>query len=243
MVLQMKKPETPDLLTSLSLSVVVLLITTIIFQVYSVFKWWQVLIGVAITICIFIILETLFLAFTKSQHNTELESVLNQLKVYVPSIPWLYNDEALAKIESEVLCKSIWIISPDLSNVTEKQEIISAVKKNIDKGVKYTYIVPNSNPVKAVLPRLQELFGQSGKLNLIKLTPSRFQKLSVTHIAIFNPRGVDNIPAEVFLELPIEKAGGKKIRGFWIRVANDAAKDLIGRFQDIVEETQSKAVA
>lgn len=61
--------------------------------------------------------------------------------------------------------------------------------------------------------------------------------LSVTHVAIFNADMKGGSPPQVFVELPIEETSSHRSRGYWIRVATDAALGMAGRFRRIAEES------
>jgi hypothetical protein len=237
----LKRLITPNVLIPVLLTIIVLLISILVAKASEKLTFREVAIGVALTICIFLMLAGLVLVFESKLHQVELQMLLGRLKELIPppDFPWLFSDADLAKAESNTSGDSIWIISPDLSNITQKSVIIDAVKKNIEKRITYTYIVPNSNRVKGVLPRLEQVFGRhSNQLRLIKLPESRFRQIAVTHIAVLNASMASDLPMEVFLELPIEEAG-KKIRGYWIKVSQDAAIDLVGRFRDAVEGSRS----
>src|ERR1051325_7983943 len=85
------------------------------------------------------------------------ENVTRELKPISVKSSWLYSDDDLAQIEAESNGNTIWIISPDLANVTGKAVIIDAVEKNIKRGITYTYIVPESDTINGVLPGLISL--------------------------------------------------------------------------------------
>ena len=119
----------------------------------------------------------------------------------------------------------------------EKRRIRETVRKNIKRGVIYTYIVPDVDEVKGILPGLRELAKSNPKrLNVISLGKDEFRFLAVTHIAIFNVTMEGGQTPDVFVELPIEEAGGQRIRGYWIKVSKSAASGMAGRFQNIIEK-------
>jgi hypothetical protein len=232
----MEKKRLPDLLVPLY--VLVLLVGVLVTKGYELLTFRGVTIAVALTACVLLILVGLVLAFEGKQHRDEFQLLLNRMQQLIPpsDFPWLYNDADFAKAESTCSGDSVWIISPDLANVTGNQVIIDAVKKNIERGIVYTYIVSNSAKINLILPGLQQLFRSTpGQLKLIKLPVNQFRLLSVTHIAVFNASMTSGMSPEVYLELPVEEAGGKKTRGYWIKVAKSAAGDLAGRFRKIAE--------
>ena len=109
--------------------------------------------------------------------------------------------------------------------------------QNVERGITYTYIVPYSDAVKGILPGLQQIFkSHPEQLRLIQLREEHFRLLTVTHIAILNADMNQGQPPEVFMELPIEDTGTRRSRGYWIKVATDAALAMTGRFRKIVED-------
>ena len=140
-------------------------------------------------------------------------------------------------MEEKTKGKDIWVISPDLSNDTgpDAVDIIAIVKKNLRRKITYTYIVPDTESIKALLPGLSKIFGaHSNQLKIIKIPQNTFQMMTAAHIVIYNPNMDDGEHPLVFLELPINERGYGK--GFWVKTANDAALAFIGRFRKIVED-------
>lgn len=238
----LKKPDVSDLLIPVFLSLVVLLISTLIARSLEHLTIRQVLLGATATAIVFLVLTGFVLWFLRNTHNSEFEIVLAQLKEVIPpsDFPWLYSDASLAKEESEAKGDSIWIISPDLKNVTEKPVIIDAVRKNIKRRITYTYVVPECDEIEGVLPGLERLFKNTKQLNIVRVPMEEFRRLSITHYAIFNVTMMDGGTPEAFLELPIIDPTGKKVRGYWIKVSHEAASGLIGRFRSVVKAYSNK---
>ena len=84
-------------------------------------------------------------------------------------------------------------------------------------------------------PGLRELFRRRcDALVRCPLPEESFRKLSVTHIAIFNPRMVQGFDClSVLMELPV---GGNP---HWTRVDAEAAKSLVGRYMRVLESNRT----
>ncbi len=235
----MKKPEASDLLIPVLLSLVVLLVSSLIARALEQLTTRQFLLGFAATVVILLVQTGLFFWLKDKAHQREFRSAIAQLRELIPpsDFPWLYSDAELAKAESEVeRSSSIWIVSPDLMNVTEKEVIIDAVKKNIKQRVKYTYIVPNTKDVRGVVAGLNQLFSShQNQLDIVWVPEEEFFLRSITHYAIINPDRKDGHSPVAYLELPIVDVTGKKIRGHWIKVSKAATAGLIGRFLEVIE--------
>jgi hypothetical protein len=144
---------------------------------------------------------------------------------------WLHSDAELARIEGKVKGKDIWIISPDLHYDLIKRNFQTLTKRNFKKGITYTYIVPKSEQMQALIPALQKAYESYLDQVKIKQVPEEtFRLLAVTHIDIYDPNLSNKEGPRVFLELPIQQ------RGYWIEVSRDAALGIIGRFKKIVDD-------
>lgn len=161
------------------------------------------------------------------------------LKDIAPSTAYncLYSQAQMVKLESEVQCKEIWVISPDLSNDTGNPEenFIPAVQKNLKRKIIYTYIVPDTETVDAVLPYLKQIFtSHSEQLQVKKVSRDILQMLVTAHIVIYNPNMEGGHTPQIFIELPTDiRKYGKRC---WINVDNDIGLKLLGRFRKLIEE-------
>lgn len=237
--MKMRWPSPFNFLFSLSITVVFILATGLVARLGEKFTVREMAVGLLLTV-VFLTVAWALIVFThRDYQEAEVGTILRQLRSIASLLhfPWLCDDDALAKREAEVT-GDVWIISPDLVNVTEKTQISEVVKRNIARGINYTYIMPNSEKISWALPHLEKLAKKhSNRLQKIVLDQEEFRRLSVTHIAIFNAGPTsDTSSLEVFLELPIAEPDGKKIRGHWVQVQRDAAKDLAGRFSEIIRQ-------
>lgn len=238
-------PHDPkNALFPLLITALFILMTTMFTKAQDVFTFGQLGIGLVLTIFILAISIGLALAFSISRERRELDDVMVQLKELVPrtGFPWLYKDVDLAKAESKARGDNIWIVSPDLSNVTEKRVITDAVKKNVKRGITYTYIVPDIDDIDGVLPALEQVFGSHPeRLKLLRVQRDQFRLLAVSHIAVFNATISSSMSdMEVYIELPIQEDEGKKVHGYWIRVEREAARRVAGRFRKLVADYKDK---
>jgi hypothetical protein len=232
------KQTSIDLLTAVAPAGLVLLVGTLVGKSYELLTIRQVVVGVVLTFCIFAIQNALLVNVQSTRQHDEFDAVLHRLRVLTPApaISWLLSDAELAEAETHALGRHIWIVSPDLHNVTDKQVIRNAMMRNMEKGITYTYIVPHTADVGGVLPRLRSLFQQHQRqLRLVRLPADEFDTLAITHIAVFNPDMDNDSPSEVFFELPVEDAAGHTFRGYWVRVAAHSRRGIIGRFRAIAE--------
>ncbi|HEY0545663.1 MAG TPA: TIR domain-containing protein [Pyrinomonadaceae bacterium] len=138
---------------------------------------------------------------------------------------WLYTAEDLDRKQASIDIKEIWVISPDLYKRALDQRIRSVIRKNIERGVIYTFITQTSDRTDAAHKELEQHFPDKLKSLLIKpIEETVFRRLAVTDYIVFNPEDTEDYPLHVFLELPIES------RGFWIQVESEAASYFVERF-------------
>ena len=143
---------------------------------------------------------------------------------------WLYWHEIIERIEENVECGTIWVITPDLLHSTNCPFFMEAVKKNLQKGITYTYVFPKTAQTLALLDTLRGVF--STHPNLLTERPMRedlFRKMAVSHYLVLEPGACSDKPPQVFLELPIRS------REYWIEVDRDAAQGFYSRFYGIVK--------
>ena len=221
-----------------SVVLLVLLVGILVSKALDLLDLTTVIIGVGISTIIVLGTVAIVWGFGQQSHNLELDRIIKELKEITPSAQhdWLYNATELNEIEGNIISKNIWVISPDLSNDTGTPDIdvIHMVKENLRKKVFYTFIVPDIETIKAVLPHLRKTFASRPKqLRIIYLPQEAFRMLTTAHIVIFNPNMENGRNPEVFLELPLQNRGYAK--GYWIKAADDAALGFVGRFRKIVE--------
>jgi len=143
-------------------------------------------------------------------------------------LDWLYTVDALAEIQSDLGCKCVWFITPDLYRNALIGKTKNAIRKNLGQGTNYEFIIPQSGAVnpKEVLLQLAE--STSGKIDINDNIPAdEFRSLAVTDYLIMNAESGE---PQVFLELPVPE------RGYWIKVEPEAAMGLRIRFSKYVQK-------
>lgn len=145
---------------------------------------------------------------------------------------WLLNPGEIEDIEVHLNCSEIWVITPSPYQDLEDALVIKLVKKNIERGVRYTFILPLSELTEELAENVNRLFLMNPEQLTIKGIPyPHFQNLVVTHYVVLNPAGVEDNPLRVFLELPIKE------RGYWIEVDNETAFKFAERFRGMLQDT------
>jgi hypothetical protein len=147
---------------------------------------------------------------------------------------WLYSPGDLASAEMDANCKSIWVITPSPFQDLQLTCVKDVVRKNIERQVGYTFIMPSSDDNDSVRESLQQIFSDhAGQLTIQEVDAEVFRSLAVTHYIVLNP---DDYNPRVLLELPIIS------RDYWIEVASEAAYGFVARFRHMLQDLNTPAV-
>jgi hypothetical protein len=141
--------------------------------------------------------------------------------------PWLYNADDVARRQEDLTTKTVWIVTADVYRNVLNDGLKKALQRNLDRTLTYTFIMPASEAGSAAKDALKRISaGKPGKILFNEIPEDAFREAAVTDYIILNP---DMDSMTVFLELPIS-AGG-----FWIKVKEDSANSLVGRFRKLAQ--------
>lgn len=143
---------------------------------------------------------------------------------------WLRPFCELISLEREVECKEIWLVSPHLRNDVGDGEFVPTVKYNAARGIRYTYIVPESALITARIQELREVFKENpDMLDVRSMQPREFSLLATGQVAVYNPRGEQHKSPVVFMELPIQG------RGWWVEACPEESSAFVGKLTAVIE--------
>lgn len=158
------------------------------------------------------------------------------------SINWMHTQHEIDTIEKNIKKgMEIWVISPDLKNDTNRDdpqiaEIIKIVEKNMQKGVCYTYIVPDKDPlVRGKIEELLNIFKRyknTPKLIVKKIDKDYFSLFGNMCFVIYNPTSEGGKPSKVYMELPREE------KKWWVELSQVQATIFEGKISEIIEQTK-----
>jgi hypothetical protein len=145
-------------------------------------------------------------------------------------IDWLYRPGDLVRQEMNAGVRAIWVITPSPYLDLQRTCVKNMIQKNIDRGVRYTFIMPESDECVWAADQLRQIFsGHLAQLTVERIEHDTFDSLAVTHYLVLNPdRELD---LEVLLELPIAQ------RDYWVKVSGKAAFGFADRFRRMVKES------
>lgn len=180
----MRKPEAFDLVAGTAVAVIVILIGTLVDRALDLLDLRTVAIGVALSIVIVLGVVAVVWALGRQSHEAQLKRTIDELKTIASSskYEWLQTVEDLVQLEEHIKCKEIWVCSPDLSYDTGSPDIdtVKLVQNNVKRGIIYTYVVPDTEEIEAVLPHLRRIFSfRPSQLKVIKLPKYTFDTLTI----------------------------------------------------------------
>lgn len=233
-------------------TLILLLISVLVAKALDVFAFKPVIIGSVIFVSIICGIVGLVLEFQRNSHQEEIvalsishraevealsashrdeiDFLIQKLQAIIPppTFTWLLSDADIAKIEAKVKGQDIWIVSPDMHFDVIERTFQNVTKKNFQRGITYTYIVPKSYQMQARINILRRIYASYlSQVKIKELPEETFRQLAITHIDIYDPNAED---AKVFLQLPIKE------RGYWIELPQDEAHGIIGRFRRFVDQ-------
>jgi hypothetical protein len=155
-------------------------------------------------------------AYNSDRQQSDLTRIISDLRSALTNhYPhWVYTSVDLLALEKETPFKAIWIVSPDLSNDTFipqngynelQNELQEVIKKNVSRGIIYTYFIPKAPSLNPAIQSLNKLFSSRPKqLQIIALPPEIWYSTFMSHIFILNPLAEKDLQPDVYLELPLE---------------------------------------
>jgi len=237
----MKKPETSNLIVPAVITLIAFSITFLLGKAMDLLTLRAVIIGTGLFVLITLAIIGLVLMFVRSlerestnmlatSHREEVDHLIQGFRMLIPPTEhtWLLRDNDIERIEGEVKGEDIWIVSPDMHFDVVERTFQKVTKKNFQRGITYTYIVPKSYRMQARIKILRKTYAAySTQVKIKELPEETFRQLAITHIDIYDPDAQD---ARVFLQLPIKE------RGYWIELSQDEAHGIIGRFRKFVDQ-------
>ena len=146
----------------------------------------------------------------------------------------LKTNEAMAKLELEVDSREIVLLSPSLANDTGDAKYIGMIKHNIGRNIKYTYILPNTESIKARSEDLKILFSEKKNLLRIIYLPEKvFLSLTHSHVVIYYP---EKGGRRVFMELPMMHNNVN----WWVEMGKEYSSLFYNQLRSVIKQHRYK---
>lgn len=150
------------------------------------------------------------------------------------SSPKLKTNEEMAKIELEVDSKKIILLTPNLENDTDDTKYIGMLRHNIKRNIKYIYILPETESIKAKAEGLKEIFsGKMKLLDIIFVSEKIFFSLTHSHVVIYFPKKGRR---KIFMELPMTHNNTK----WWVEMDGEYSSLFYNKLISNIPESEMK---
>lgn len=157
--------------------------------------------------------------------------------------PWLYSVTDLVIREDNEEWESVWVIHPE--PLKDWHLLRAAVRKNLNKGTRYDFIVPAKQVDMLRDLILEEVSRQDeghsncidvSKVRIGSLKQDAFNRLAATHYRVLNPKDDKGPHACVLFQIPIG------IDGFWAMAEGMAIENFHVRFKAMREKANLREV-
>ena len=142
-------------------------------------------------------------------------------------------------MEAQILTE-VWVVSPHLANDSgtqyegglDRTSTVGTVQENLRRKVGYTFVVPDTDQIRALLPQLHRNYDLPRKRPLVVLVPPGvFQTLAVSEIAIYDPDLKSRQTPLVFMELPVAIA-----HNYWALLDDGTAATFVTRVRNVIKD-------
>lgn len=139
---------------------------------------------------------------------------------------WVRHQDEITSIEQTEDLSSVWVLTPDLENDTSP-EWKSVLKENVQRGVRYSYFIPETRTTNCRIGVLREAFKEEPEmLEVSKIPENEFELLAVLCRAGVVYRYKDQcIHFRVFLLMPITD------EIWWLELDKNKAAEFVGILQ------------
>lgn len=138
---------------------------------------------------------------------------------------WLVSRDELMRLESNTKASEIWIVSQGLQEETNDQTYLRVVRKNIGRGIRYTYIVPDNDVTRTKAAQIRSAHENNARVVFRFIREEYFDLVAAQDIAILGPVGKGAASMRAYMNLPIESGGADN----FVVLSNDYAQRLVGR--------------
>jgi len=145
---------------------------------------------------------------------------------------WLITGKELVRYESRCNFSEIWLISSDLSTDCVGGQFHKVVLKNLKKGIKYRYFVPNTPVLKVRMDQLFKYNNNHPNLKVTYIDDSFFFLVPNFDFAIYNPYKQGDSSRVAYMGLPIP--GENNL--YHVRFSDDLTDVLMGKLAPLVTE-------
>ncbi|WP_223908144.1 hypothetical protein [Actinomyces capricornis] len=141
---------------------------------------------------------------------------------------WIVDNAYLKAVEAGESVEEVWIVSVDLAGDLERGDFVDVVRRNIQRGVKYVYFIPDNRVRFSKVAALKDVYKSNPLIKVQSLNGDFFFLVKDLDFIIYNPTGSSR---SGFMGLPVDDG-----RGRWTARISDSLMDvLVGKLNEFLE--------
>jgi hypothetical protein len=146
---------------------------------------------------------------------------------------WLVANEQLMRIERSVKCDTVWILTANLEEEIDDTLFAPIIIRNLKKGIKYRYFVPDDPILRGRAYGLKKAVGNHEGLSFDFIDDSLFRIISMQDVAIY----ISDRNCKAYMNLPIKEGG----TAYFIELGSAQTETLVGHLRAYLEKTDVAA--
>lgn len=135
---------------------------------------------------------------------------------------WIVDNDYLRRVEVGDSIEEVWVVSSDLVGDIEGGSFVDTVQRNLERGVKYTYFVPDTAEMQSRAMSLKVAHGHHSNLCVCYLNREFFFVVKDFDFIIYNPMFGTSPRRCGYMGLPINSEDGR-----WTAKISDSLLDAL----------------
>jgi hypothetical protein len=150
---------------------------------------------------------------------------------------YLLTFEELIDIEKTIDCKEIWIVTGSLEGDI-KESALKTIKQNIDRGIKYNYVLPNRTVLRSRAEVLSSRLSTPDKVTFQYIPAGPLIEIINIHdFVIYDPHGTAT-GRRAYMNVPIR--AGKK---YFLGLSDEHAETVYSYLKESLQRKRRNATA
>ncbi len=225
--------------------VLTIVVSIVVNEIMKIVDWQMlVVIGSAVFIC-FTLVSWVIVRYHAAPLGRFQKDLMDRFNYWkAPGIiEWLLTTEQMVEVEEKTEAPEIWVVSPDILEdlPTEKEEhgghFCEVVKKNLSKGTKYKYFMPDTEGMKTKARELKAFHKDSDKLSVELLREGWFFfMVAGLDVTIYDPLTKISTRPTMYLGIPNQDGD----RGqYQVRTNRDFTAIVVSKLENALKQNQS----
>lgn len=190
------------------LTLAVTVVAVILSAVSNLLKWYWMIIGsLAVALCL-VSIAAFVIWYLSRPVLARIDGLIERLvsENAMREAPWLITSDRLQQLESTTQATQIWIITRSMEEEIEVDLFGKVIKSNLERGVSYTYFIPDVPAILARVERMKDVY-RSDRLIFKAISSPLFDLISAQDTAIFGALGSGSREMAGYMNLPIHEGG------------------------------------